>query len=336
VGPEEEWLWHGFIERGAVVLLSAYWKAGKTTLLAHLMKAFGTGAMFLGHKVTPVKVIYVTEESEPRWAKRRDNLELGDWLFFRCRPFLTKPRQKEWESFLEDLKAEVEEKAAGLVVLDTLSNLWPVVNENDAGEVAAACMPMRSVSDLATLLPVHHLKKGDGKEATGTRGSGGLLAFPDSIIEMRRFDADDRADRRRVLTGYGRSDDTVQELVIELSEDGKTYMPHGDRHEATSGDMRKVIASLLPREPPGLKQEEVRADWPTEPAPHLKKIIGELNAGHEKGLWLREGDGKKGSPFHYRNRAGFVDAGKCSSTSAPIRPEVEENPEEGDFGPFGV
>jgi hypothetical protein len=80
VNPTEEWLWHGFIERNAVVMLSALWKAGKTTMLSHLLKPFEGGGYFLGKKVEQAKILYVTEEHQNRWAKRRDNLGLGDWI----------------------------------------------------------------------------------------------------------------------------------------------------------------------------------------------------------------------------------------------------------------
>src|SRR5262245_32105737 len=38
VPDEQLWLWHGVLGRGVVTLFSALMKAGKTTLLAHLLK----------------------------------------------------------------------------------------------------------------------------------------------------------------------------------------------------------------------------------------------------------------------------------------------------------
>src|SRR5262249_23981306 len=37
---QTSWLWHGYLTRNGITLLSALWKAGKTTLLCHLLKAF--------------------------------------------------------------------------------------------------------------------------------------------------------------------------------------------------------------------------------------------------------------------------------------------------------
>ena len=158
------------MEPEGVTLLSALWKAGKTTLLAHLLRAFGEGGVFLGGDVASTQVLYISEESQGRWAKRRDALGLGDWIRFRCQPFTYKPNFAAWFAFLEDLNAEVVRDGVGLVVFDTLDKLWPVLKENDAGEVASALMPLRALA--AASLLNHHLGKSDGKEGMASRGSG--------------------------------------------------------------------------------------------------------------------------------------------------------------------
>src|SRR5262249_56893132 len=91
---EEEsarWLWHGYLAREEVTLFSALWKAGKTTLLAHLLKAMETGGAFCGRKVEACSVLYVTEERQGKWAARRDALQIGDHCHAVIRPFRTKP-----------------------------------------------------------------------------------------------------------------------------------------------------------------------------------------------------------------------------------------------------
>jgi len=59
--PTTAWLWKGFLLRGEVTLFSALWKAGKTTLLAYLLKAFETGGSFCGYDVQPASILYVTD-----------------------------------------------------------------------------------------------------------------------------------------------------------------------------------------------------------------------------------------------------------------------------------
>jgi hypothetical protein len=88
-----------------------------------------------------------------------------------------------------------------MVVFDTLSNLWPVKNENDASEVQAALMPLRALTTSGrSLFAVHHLTKAGGAEATASRGSGALAAFVDVILELRRLDPNDPTNRQRVVS----------------------------------------------------------------------------------------------------------------------------------------
>src|SRR5262249_17663087 len=138
-----------------------------------------------------------------------------------------------------------------------------------------------------------------GPEATGSRGSGALPAFVDTILELRRYEAAHRQDRRRVLTGYGRWDETPDGLVVELRPDGSGYVAHGGREEVVQGELLRAIVGPLPNDPPGLTSDEIHANWPTEPPPHNQKLLAELRRGCQAGDWKREGTGRKGSPFKY-------------------------------------
>jgi hypothetical protein len=298
------WLWDGYLARGELTLFSALWKSGKTTLLSHLLRAFERGGTFCGRKVLPARVLYVTEESEHRWAERREALGLKDHLSFLIRPFHHKPDTVGWLAFIDYLQRLLDRDPVDLIVLDTLSNLWPVKDENDAAQVQAALMPLHGLTEHAALLPVHHLRKGDGQEATGTRGSGALTAFADTIIELRRFNPGDRKDRRRVLTGYGRWDDTPEELVVELLGDGSGYHAQGDRQQVADRELRDQIMQVLPTSGPGLTEEAIREGWPSAPPPGKQRLLSELRRGTDAGDWHREGEGKRGSPYTFWVRLG--------------------------------
>jgi hypothetical protein len=297
--PERDWLWRGWISRGGITLLSALWKTGKTTLLAHLLKALEAGGDFCGHSVVPGRVLYVTEESQKRWAKRRDRLGLKDHIEFQVRPFAARPRREDWRRFLDYLCDIQGRRAFDLLVFDTLSNLWPVRDENDAAQVQEALMPLQPLAGQdAGLLLVHHMRKGDGGEATAARGSGALPAFVDTVLEFRRFKPKDRKDCRRVLTGYGRDEETPAEVVVELTEDG--YQSAGGDCRAVAGkSLTQVILGLLPRVAPGLTSEEILKAWPDESGLRKQTLLDALKQGAERGDWRREGKGKSGSPHTY-------------------------------------
>lgn len=125
----------------------------------------------------------------------------------------------DWLGFLAHLAAD----PADLVVFDTLANLWPVRDENSAAEVGACLAPLHKLTAGRAVLLVHHLRKSDGAEGTGSRGSGAIAGFVDVMAELRRQKPTvDPGQRRRVLTGYGRYDGIPDEWVVELAEkDGR-------------------------------------------------------------------------------------------------------------------
>ncbi len=298
--PVRTWLWHGYLARGEVTLLSALWKSGKTTLLSHLYHALETGLDFCGLACQAARVLIVTEESESRWALRRDELGLRDHLEFLIRPFPGRPKQEKWEAFLDHLKGLQVARKYDLLVLDTLANLWPVKDENDAATVQTALMPLHALVDAerAGLLLVHHSRKGDGQEATSSRGSGALTAFVDTIIELRRFNPANRKDRKRVLTGYGRHDETPDELVVELGPRGFVSCG-GSREEVHGADIVLTIRGILPTVSPGLTADQILDLWPDETPPSRNRFFAVLSRGADDGTWLKEGEGKRGSPYTF-------------------------------------
>jgi hypothetical protein len=159
----------------------------------------------------------VSEEGEQHWVRRRDQLQIGDHAGFYLQPFKAKPNGEDWTRFVVQLAEDVEKYHFDLVVFDTLAKLWPVREENDAGEVDDALMHLWKLTRAgAGVLLIHHLRKSGGAEYTGSRGSGALSAFPDIVMELTRFDATDAKSRKRALRAKGRYDETPDELVIEL------------------------------------------------------------------------------------------------------------------------
>jgi hypothetical protein len=222
----EDWLWEGYLPSGGIVLLSALWKIGKTTLLTHLLRACGAGGEFLGKPLKALRVLYVSEEGERHWVRRRDSLALSDNVGFYLQPFATRPAQAGWLEFVKLLTEDVSKYKFDLVVFDTLAKLWPVQEENDAGAVDAALMPLWEVTKAgASVLLIHHLRKSGGQEYTGSRGSGALSAFPDILIELVRHDASDTKSKKRVLRAKGRYEETPDELVIELVDGQYVHIP---------------------------------------------------------------------------------------------------------------
>jgi AAA domain len=261
-----DWLWDGFLARGSLTLLSALPKCGKTTLLAHLLRALAAGGSFAGRSLMPGRAVVVTEEGTDVWRQRRDQLGISDRVELISRPFFGKPTAEVWLSFLRHLLAHAAD--ADLVVLDTIANLWPVRDENGAADVQAALMPLQRLADGRAVLLSHHLRKSDGREGTASRGSGALAGFVDIILELRRSgDSRDATGRQRVLTGIGRHPGIPQEWLIGLTEDGE-YAAYADgqvRRPMPDGrGLREAIRDVLPADPPGLTRKQIWEALPEE------------------------------------------------------------------------
>ncbi len=336
LGPSEQpdWLLPGYIARNAITLLTGLWKAGKSTMLAHLLRDLHKGGGLVEVPTDGV-VLIVSEEPPGVWARRRDALGLdADRVLIVQRPSFARTGAIEWRRLIEGLRADIAEHDVALVVIDTLPSVWPTVNENDASEVLEAIGPLRDLSEAgAAVLIVMHPRKGGGGEATATRGSGALPGFVDVIVELRRHNAEDSHDRRRLLTAYGRFDGIPPETVIELTESG--YAIIGERAEVRAADEQTIILNLLPADGLGLDAETIREQWPAEPTIGLRRLRGLLNHGAEQHKWRRRGMGVKGDPYTFtRLPAG---AGDADADSIPIRDtpigEPESNPNENTHNP---
>lgn len=295
------WLWQGYIAKVSFTLLVGLYKAGKSTLLAHLLRMMEGGGDLAG-TVAACKVLVVSEEGKIHWKRRRDELGIGDHVNIICRPFKTKPGWDEWEAFAAHVAGLVAADGYRLVVFDTLSTFLPVKSENESAEILRALLPLQAIAEAgAGVLLIHHPRKSDGQEGTASRGSGALPGFVDTIVELRRFDASNRDDTRRVLTGLSRFDETPPETVLELTDDG--YRACGTRADAKQADRIQVLLEMLPDAPPGLTPEEIHEIWPDGgiPKPSKKTIRRDLDQVPDV---LRVGSGTKNDAHRfYRPRA---------------------------------
>lgn len=335
---DTKWIWKGYIPRGGIVLLSALFKAGKSTLLSHLLKSFG-GSMadFLGLEVAPSRVLYITEEDESIWAGRRDTLMIGDYVGMCVRPFKMRPTMQEWREFIQFVEAKVKQQHFDLVVFDTLSKMWPVREENDAGQVEEALMPLWTISSGGTsILLVHHMRKSEGQQFVGARGSGGLPAFAELLMEFRRS-SDDQKDPKRIINAVGRYTDTPSKLLIELQagkyvslgdpDDSEVRVSIGDA-DGWKADLAAVFESTSPT---WLKLSEIRellASRREGKAVREVDMVAALTKWTDEGELERTGDGKKGRPHLWRHpitEPGDLEFTSQESPSGPSRKQEEHS-----------
>lgn len=331
-----DWIWTGYLPRAGITLFSAHAKAGKTTLLSHFLPAAAANGDFLGQPIRAAKVLLVSEEGESHWVRRRDKLGIGDHVGYYLQPFPARPMPVDWLSFIQGLKRDVLEHKFDLVVFDTIAKLWPVREENDAGQVDEALMPLWEITRAgAAVLLFHHLKKMGGQEFTGARGSGALAAFPDILVELTRFDATDPKCHKRKLTAKGRYDETPDELVIEL-DDGK-YRAVTDTVTVSPSPAGKAPTATM-KIPAGSREEQAilsvlrNSAEPWMTADDIREVLKQRKAGmrsedvttHLFSLFERSQVVARGKPRSKTEPRQFAAADRADVIPDSFRPTVSD------------
>jgi hypothetical protein len=296
------WLWHGYLAAGNVTLLTSQWKSDKTTLLSVLLAGLGAGGQLAGLAVAPARAVVVTEEHASRWYDRSRKLAFGDGHCWLCRPFRAKPRYEEWLALIDRLDDVRRRRGVALAVLDPLAEFLPGRDENSAGLMLEALLPLRRLTDAGlALLLLHHPSKEESADGCGGRGSSALLAFADILIEMHHYAAatDPETDRRRRLVARSRFDETPRRLVIELNADGTDYLAHGDLPDEEFVAGWAVLRSILEASPCKRTRREIQGQWPEQPVPGDATLWRLLQRALAHGLIRQDGTGRRSDPFHY-------------------------------------
>jgi hypothetical protein len=294
------WVWQGYLARGFTTSLTGVWKSGKTTLLSHLLAALERGTPFCRQEVTPGRALVVSEENAGLWVRRRNALGFGEAVDLVARPFRSRPTPHEWKRFMTYLSEYLSEHKVALVAFDSLPNLWPVADENDAAQVITALTPLNALTAAGcAVLLLMHPSKSDQTEGRATRGSGALGGFVDVIVEMRRFDAEHHADTRRVLRAFSRFEETPVEVVVAFKNGA--YTAEGTVTEAKGADRLSVVFDLLRGAGRPLTAEELLFAWPTSemPRPSLRTLRRDLADAVMRGFLVRTGDGRRENPSSY-------------------------------------
>ena len=303
------WLVEGLVAKGAATLLAAAPKAGKTTLVAAMLRAMLNGEPFLGLKTTAAKVLYLTEERRDTLRKRWQAVGLEPHPHLRVMR-----RQKNMAPLpkvMDFIVGEVEAGRVDLVVVDTIGAWWGVLKENEAGIVSVAVRELlRPAEAGAAVLLVHHRRKMGAEEpGEGVRGSSALAGAVDIVLELVRSRKAGAPPTVRELYGVGRYDEVPESLVYQLR--GGSLVLLGSVDEWADGLIRERVIATLQAEPAGLTAREL-----SERAKVNKgAVYRALDALLRDGWVVVSGSGRPGDPKRY----------VCSPT-CPTSPRKGANP----------
>jgi AAA domain-containing protein len=288
------WIWDGLLAEGAVTLLSAPEKTGKTTLLSLLLDRRRAGGQVLGRTVRPGRTILCSEENDTLWALRQPPLDFGLQLEYH-RPIGGNPSPRRWRRFIDHLLGLAED-SFDLLVIDTVMSFLPAA-QNNPPALRKALNELRVVSHLpAGVLLLHQTSAARSR----ARARGPLTAFADILIDMH-VPPGDRFTRRRHFHGVGRYPGTLQHVAAELNPEGTDYLLLPDQPEdAALTTTLEMLRQLLRQSSEPLTRQEMLARWPEgEPPPRADSLWRSLMRGCELGILVRTGEGNKAEAFRY-------------------------------------
>jgi hypothetical protein len=307
------WIWEPFLPDGALALLAAFMKAGKSTFAYALAVAVAQGRPFLGFSTRRAGVLILAVEEHPRDVRlrlERFGMESSDPIRIHRGPLANS------EDTLAELGRQICEHEIKLVVVDTLARFWTVTEENDNVEIERQVSPLLDLAHEsgAVILLVHHLRKnGDDDDGRGIRGGSALLGLVDQALMLRRPGGP--GSPLRVLRAVGRyAEHTPSPITVR--PDGDTYTLVGaDETPGREAARDRVWGALS--DAPLNRAELVTATGLSEKA--VDRALGDLES-----RVVREGKGTKGHPYTYR-RAG---PDSIPANSPPIGEETNPNPAE--------
>jgi hypothetical protein len=293
-----DWIWQGLIKPGSLTLLTAPWKAGKTTLLSVLLGLRVTGGELGGLAVKPGHTLVITEEPMTLWEARSAKHRFGASVCFLPRPFRTIPTEQEWHGLLDRALAIHRAHDVDLFVIDPLAPF--LRQENQARGMLEALLPLGELlrAGMAGAL-LHHPGRGERPLGQAARGSGALLGHVDVSIDMRLPPGAPDTRRRRLFI-LSRYPSSPRQLLLELDESGTRYTPVAQTAEGPAEDHWGTIRLILAEAPQKLTRQDILLEWPAEPAPPSATTLWrQLDRAVAQGLVLCEGTGSRRDPFRY-------------------------------------
>ena len=301
--PDEvQWLAPGLVAPGRITCLAGQAKIGKTTLCAHLALAVLNGWPFLGLPTRRASVLWIGAEEHPQEvALRLKGLGLPPetpGFYVHAGPLRsTEPTLKAVAEFV------TSRPGPWLIVMDSLSRIWRVENENDSRQVDTAIAPLTALAREtgAGVVLLHHLKKmSEQPGIDAIRGSGDLAAAVEIAILMSRRGEDVAAHegRRRLLTTIARLavDPNRENLLVARDEAGTRYDVLGTPSEIAQADLEAAITAELPTgEAEGITLNEIR-DRVGRAKGRRTAVLRSMVA---RGLIRQTGKGHKGDALRF-------------------------------------
>jgi hypothetical protein len=288
----------GLFPLGGRIMLSAQFKAGKTTAVGNLIRSLVDGDPFLGQFATmPVgRVTLLDNELDARTLRRW----LRDQGITNTAAASVVPMRGKVGTFniLDPaIRAHWAKALAGtdFLVLDVLRPVLDALglDENhDAGKFLVAFDALLAEAGIAEGAIIHHM----GHNGERSRGDSRLQDWPDAIWRLVRTNPDDPASPR-YFSAYGRDVEVAEgQVTFDVRTRNLTYAA-GSRKDAATIEAERHVLSHLGNHP-GANYRHIEAALTASPGLTQKSIRDAIKSAIATGT-VRTIPGPKNSRLHY-------------------------------------
>lgn len=255
--PEPEYRVDALLPTGGNALLAAQHKAGKSTLVANLLRSLVDGDTFLDrHQVRTASVALIDDELDPR-TLRRWLAEQGIRDTDQITVTSLRGRVAGFDILNPQIRARwaAQLRGADVLIFDCLRPALDALglDENhDAGQFLVALDALKAEAGISELLVVHHM----GHSGERSRGDSRILDWPDAIWKVVREKPDD-TDSPRYFSAFGRDVD-VHETRLEFDPLTRRLSASGESRRMAAVDYAaEAVVALLGEQPDGMTQHAI-------------------------------------------------------------------------------
>jgi AAA domain len=158
--PEDPWVVQDVIAPGVVTFISSKPGVGKTTMLLAYFAAAREGGVWLGRRVAPHRILFVTEEGQRSlWDKRE---RFGPMQHVRLHSLGFPSLPEDWDEQIRVIKMVAQRWDVRVVIFDPIFSFFHVDDESSSARVRPGLNRLRYITDagMAVIGAFHDTKSG--------------------------------------------------------------------------------------------------------------------------------------------------------------------------------
>ncbi len=238
---------------------------------------------------------------------------IGKHVGLLSQPFYGAPDKDDWGSLLDTVSVINAKMKIDLLVIDPLASFLPTGCEFDSTAMMAALHPLARLQQMGIgILLLHHPRKAPSAVGSSARGSGALLGYVDTTLELERVGQSPEDANLRTLHAQSRHRGTPARLTYEWNPETGEFAVAGDPRDRSFEESWKTVRAILETCAAPTTQKEIAELWPEDsPKPGTTTLYGWLNRAAENRSVSRSGGGTRWEPWRYWVNGNGEPVGSC-------------------------